>query len=290
LSLKAKVKLTPEGLFSSQFSEFHDMPVITLTTDLGLRDYSVASIKAKILSQWNEAVVVDISHEVAPYNSLEAAWHLRHAMLDFPPGTVHIIGVNPTATASMPHLVVKMAGQYFIGADNGIFSLISDAPPESITEIAMLLESDVQTFVIRDVFVKAACYLAKGGTPEVIGKRASTIIKLKDFSPMVRDKEIMGDVICLDRFNNAHTNISEVLFKSVGQGRAFEMVLPTAKYKLNRVHRSYSAVEPGQAVAIFSQIGMLELAINLGAPGNPGGAGQLLGLRQGSKIKIEFNG
>jgi len=214
---------------------------------------------------------------------------LRNAMVDFHEGTVHIIGVNPDVTPSTPHLAVKFNGQFFIGADNGVFSLICDAQPESVTELNMLLDTDVRTFAIRDVFAKAACFLASGGTPEVIGKRVDGIQLKDDFTPSADGNFIRGKVIYVDGFDNAHTNISEQMFKSVGLNRPFDLLLRTTKYKITKVHRSYDAVPVGQAVALFSTSGMIELAINKGAPGSGGGAGQLLGLRPGDPINIAFH-
>ena len=100
------------------------MPVITLTTDMGSRDYYVAAVKGAILTQFPEATIVDISHHVPPFDIAQASFVLSNAYRNFPPGSVHIIGVNPVRDIHTQHMVVFQDGHYFIGADNGIFSLL----------------------------------------------------------------------------------------------------------------------------------------------------------------------
>jgi S-adenosyl-L-methionine hydrolase (adenosine-forming) len=261
---------------------------ITLTTDLGLKDYYVASVKASIHRQLPGALIFDISHHVSPFNSEEAAWQIRNAFPDFPEGTVHIIGVNPELTAETPHLVVKSEGQYFVGADNGVFSLILDKIPDTVVELNMLLEVDRITFPSRDVFAKAACFLARGGAPEVLGKRVEGIRQATDVRPQITHDSIKGRVVYSDNYGNAHINITESIFKEVGRGRAFRILMRSSKFGISKISPNYHTAKQGDAVAVFSHNGHLEIAINKGAPGNGGGANRLLGLEPGASIIIEF--
>ena len=111
------------------------MAIITLTTDLGLKDSYVGSIKGAILKELPSVSIVDISHQISKFDITEAAFVLRTAFHDFPEGTVHIIGVNTEATLTTPHVVVQYRNQYFVGSDNGIFSLIFDANPDKVGNI-----------------------------------------------------------------------------------------------------------------------------------------------------------
>ena len=100
------------------------MAIITLTSDWGYSDYYVAAVKGAILSQIPDAVIVDITHEITPFNVRQAGFVLKNCFRDFPKGTIHIIAVDTIETLDIPHVVVKADGQYFISADNGIFGQI----------------------------------------------------------------------------------------------------------------------------------------------------------------------
>ena len=86
------------------------MAIITLTTDMGLRDHYVAAVKGAILSQHEAVNIVDISHQIAPFDNMHAAFVLRNAYPEFPRGTIHIIGVNSEADGHTPHLVARRSG------------------------------------------------------------------------------------------------------------------------------------------------------------------------------------
>src|SRR5512133_2364165 len=100
------------------------MAIITLTSDWGLRDHYTGSVKGAILRQLPDAVIVDISHSIQPHNLNQAAFIVRNSYRNFPEGTIHIIGVIEEASIESPHTLVVHDGHYFIGADNGIFSMI----------------------------------------------------------------------------------------------------------------------------------------------------------------------
>ena len=102
------------------------MAIITLTSDWGTKDYYVAAVKGTILSQLPAATIVDVTHEIEPFNVSQAGFTLKNCYRSFPPGTIHIIGVDTIESMECPHVVVKAEGQYFISTDNGIFSHILD--------------------------------------------------------------------------------------------------------------------------------------------------------------------
>ena len=97
------------------------MAVITLTTDLGLKDYYVGSIKGAILKDIPSAHIIDISHDIPSFDISVASFCLKNVYKDFPDGSIHIIGVAPSADENTLHLVIEKDGHFFIGADNGIF-------------------------------------------------------------------------------------------------------------------------------------------------------------------------
>ncbi|MBL4625077.1 MAG: SAM-dependent chlorinase/fluorinase [Flavobacteriales bacterium] len=258
------------------------MPIITLTTDLGLKDYYVSSIKASILSQCPGATIVDISHDVPKFDIAQAAFMVKNAFADFPPGTIHILGVKPETSATTPHIAMYINGQYFIGADNGIFSLIFDQDPEKVVELTINQDTDLLIFPTKDIFVKAARHLARGGTLEIIGGPKDAIIQRSLFRAVVNGTTIRGTVIYVDSYGNVVTNITEQLYKEVGKGKPFTIYFRESRYKIHHIVKSYNQIEEGDALALFGATGYLEIAIN------SGNAGQLLGLTINETVRIEF--
>ena len=100
------------------------MQIITLTTDLGIKDSYIASVKGAIYSQLQDIVLVDITNNINPFNIQQAAFVLRNCYKDFPDGTIHIISVDDELSIENEHLLVKSNDHYFIGSDNGLFPLL----------------------------------------------------------------------------------------------------------------------------------------------------------------------
>ena len=109
------------------------MPIITLTTDLGIKDHYVAIIKAEIYKQIPEANIVDISHEISKFDIQEASFVFKNCYQNFPDGTIHIIGVNEELNHNTQHVAIKIQNQYIVGPDNGLFALIfNEIMPDKI--------------------------------------------------------------------------------------------------------------------------------------------------------------
>ena len=102
------------------------MPIITLTTDLGLKDHYVASVKGAILSQIPDINIVDITHNIDAFNISQTAYVIRNCYKNFPAGSIHILGVDAELSIDNSHLAVFAGGHYFIGTDNGTFPLLFD--------------------------------------------------------------------------------------------------------------------------------------------------------------------
>lgn len=263
------------------------MAIITLTSDMGTRDHYVAAVKGAIHVQYPEAVIVDISHSIAPFNSMHAAFVLRNAWPEFPKGTVHIIGVNPEADGQTPHVVVRHHGHYFIGADNGIFSLLFDNKPEEVFELTLKLDTDHLAFPTKNIFVKAACHIARGGTVEVLGRKLASVQEQVSIRPVVVEGTIKGEVIHIDHYGNVVTNITKALFTSVVKHHNFKISFGRAMHDIRQVHKTYSDVPQGERVAFFGDSGYLEIALNKAATGAGGGAAQLLGLHVTDVVRLE---
>lgn len=264
------------------------MAIITLISDMGTSDHYVAAIKGAILSQWEKALIVDISHQIAPFNNMHAAFVLRNAWPEFPEGTVHIIGVNPEADGQTPHVVVRYKGHYFIGADSGIFSLLFDGPAEDIFELTLKPDGDHLTFPVKTLFVKAACHLAQGGTVELLGRRLPSLREQTSLQPVISVDSVKGHVIHVDRYGNVVTNITRDIFSGFVKHRPFVLSFGRNRDNISTIHKTYADVPPGERVAFFGDRGYLEIAVNKGVIGSGGGAAQLMGLAVNDPVRLEL--
>ncbi|MDZ4823815.1 MAG: SAM-dependent chlorinase/fluorinase [Flavobacteriales bacterium] len=265
------------------------MSIITLTTDLGHRDYYVAAVKAAILSHAPNTQVVDITHHIAPFSIYEAAYQLRSVCMDFPIGTVHILGINPELKADQPHIVVHHMSHYFIGADNGIFSLLFDTEPEDIFEIT-LPQGESWTFPLKGVFATTAAHLANGGTPELLGRRVKSVKKTQANTPLIDEDLLRGSVIQIDHYGNVVINITRTLFDNMRRGRQFSISFKRAGYSITKISEYFTEVIEGERLAMFATNGYLIIAINGGVTGHGGSAASLFGLRLNDIIRVEFYG
>ncbi|MCX2679330.1 SAM-dependent chlorinase/fluorinase [Galbibacter sp. EGI 63066] len=274
------------------------MAIITLTTDFGERDHFVGAIKGFILSEIEDANIVDISHLVSPFNIVEAAYIIGNAYKTFPKGSIHIIGVDSELTPVNKHVAVAIDGHFFIGADNGILSfLANEVNPEKIVEIN-IHDRIKSVFPVLDVFVKVAGHISRGGTLEVIGKAIKKLKMPKGLSPIINNEEnqITGSVIYIDNYGNVVTNISKRLFETYKRGRGFE--LWARNHKFTNVYHKYSDVvnfdtesvnkKDGEKLAIFNSASLIELAIYRSNLDTVGGASTLLGLKYRDPITINF--
>ncbi|MFN2424652.1 MAG: S-adenosyl-l-methionine hydroxide adenosyltransferase family protein [Cryomorphaceae bacterium] len=266
------------------------MCILTLTTDLGTRDYYSAVVKAAALSQISEVQIVDITHEVPPFNISEAAFMLRNVWRDFPEGTIHLIGVDTRWSKATPYAVVKKDGHYFIGTDNGIFSLLFDSEEGAEVYSLTMAGDEMPGFPTKTIFVPIAAAIAAGKTLSELGEQMAGYMVRPAVQPVVEYDNIRGSVIYVDGYGNVITNITRKLFEKHIGSRPFNIVLRRGDRDLGQISRTYDEVQEGEKVAIFSSGGHLEIAINRGTEGSGGGASSLLGLRRNDVVRIEFEG
>ncbi len=275
------------------------MAIITLTTDFGLKDHFVGALKGSIYKELDEARIVDISHNVSPFNIQECAYIIENSYKCFPEGTIHIIGVDAEPTRENQHIAVLLDGHYFISANNGVIGLITtDLKPEKAIEIHIPnpLHS---SFPVMNVFVQVACHIARGGTLEVVGKPFDQLKNLTDFLPSVTENgnKIIGNVIYIDNYGNVVTNIRKKFFNAYRKGRAYTLTARTTQIK--QIHNTYSDIinfdleksqrkGPGDKLAIFNSSEYLELAIYKSDLNTVGAASSLLGLDYRDTITINF--
>jgi len=275
------------------------MSIITLTTDFGTKDHFVGAIKGTVYSELPDAKIVDISHQISPFNITETAYILKNAYKSFPDGSIHIIGVDSELNDENKHIALKLDNHYFICPDNGVISLLaSEIKPEKIVEIN--IHDRVETsFPVLDVFVKVACHIARGGTLEIIGKIIPEFKQLTELQPSISlDKNtISGNIIYVDNYGNSISNINNKLFQEIGKGRDFEVLVN--RYTFKKIYTKYSDIvdfslpndqrqKDGSRMAIFNSANYLEIAMYRSNSNTVGSAFTLLGLNYRDVLIVKF--
>ncbi|WP_417786362.1 SAM hydrolase/SAM-dependent halogenase family protein [Tenacibaculum sp.] len=274
------------------------MSLITLTTDFGTKDHFVGAVKGAIYSELPDAKIVDITHEISPFNITETAYILKNAYKSFPDKTIHVIGVDSELSVDNKHIALELDNHYFICPDNGLISMIaSEIKPTKIVEINIhdRIES---SFPVLDVFVQVASHIARGGSLSVIGREIETYKKIVEIKPKVNEQQtiIAGGVIYIDNYGNVITNISKKQFNTIGKGRDYKVT--ARRYTFSKIYNRYNEIVDfsvtdkrqydGEKLAIFNSAGFLEIAIYRSNLETVGGASTLLGLEYRDTITVEF--
>ncbi len=262
------------------------MPVITLTTDWKNTDYYLGAIKGFLVSHCPQAELVEISHQIETFNFTELALILNATYPHFPEGTIHVIGVNTQEKKDEPAIVCKINNHFFVGVDNGIFSLISgEEPPQQTYRIkdSFLYKKISPSFPVLMRLIPAASALVNKVDPSEFLAPYQTIKQLMPQLPFYEDAMIIGKIIYIDSYNNVITNITREIFERVGKGRSFSIYVQSNRYKITKISTKYNTVAGGELVALFNSAGYLEIAINKGK------ISELLSLdSRSSTIRINF--
>ncbi len=260
------------------------MQIITLTTDLGTKDSYLASVKASIYSQISDVNIIDITHNITPFNIQQAAFVLRTCYKDFPLGTIHIISVDDELSIHNEHLAVYSSGHYFIGTDNGLFPvLLNENKPEKIVKLNISQNTDCTTFATKNIFVPAACHLARGGTLEIIGNQITNFeVEKVELRSIFNNGIMQGAIIYIDNYGNAISNITKKEFNKYNKGDSFAILFGRENDRITKISSKYKDVPVSEKLAIFGESNLLQIAINQGM------SSKLLGLRLHDIIRIEF--
>ena len=260
-------------------------PLIALLTDFGLADHYVAAMKGVILGIAPESQLVDISHEIGAYGIAEAAFTLSQAAPWFPPGTVHLVVVDPGVGSSRRPILSKAAGQYFVAPDNGVLTLVWESDPEwrawEISVGARRSRQVSRTFHGRDIFAPTAAQLALGARPGRLGRQVDDCQRLAiGGASRTGPKSWTGEILKIDRFGNAITSFPASLW---GQIARKPFVLKTSGQEIHRAREAYAEGLPGELFIIPGSTGFLEIATNRG------NAATLMGATPGAKVDIKIS-
>ena len=255
------------------------MPIVTLTTDWGNGDSYLGRLKGHILSAAPDVVFADITHHVQPFNALHAAYILRSTYSCYPKGSIHIVGVNSEPSPFNPIAAMWADGHFFIGANDGMFSIVLDSEPEEI--VLLNSEEKHSGFRALEMMASAVRCICSRQPLTTIGIE-TTLKKELTGKAAYNEDTISGLVTYIDSFGNTITNITKELFFRVGRGRRFEILVQSNFNKIEKVSAYYDDVEMGRMLAIFNSFDLLELAIN------KGNMAQLESLDIKSSIRVKF--
>jgi S-adenosylmethionine hydrolase len=264
-------------------------PLITLTTDFGLNDHYVGTIKGVILDILPEAEIVDICHAVQAFDVLDGALAIAQAYSYFPNGTTHLVVVDPGVGTARRPILLNTGRHYFVAPDNGVLSLVyAQAERVQVRHIDAehyYRQPVSSTFHARDIFAPVVAYLAKGVEPAKFGEEITDFVRFNAPKPKPVDAQTLrGVVLRVDRFGNMVTNFTEqdvpALFQT--EPPAFKIVV--GKHEITAIRANYAEGKPNEIFGILGSMGYLEISANRAA------AAQVIGAGKGSEVNIVLEG
>jgi hypothetical protein len=253
------------------------LKTITLLTDFGVKDPYVAIMKGVILSIFPDVRIVDITHEIDPQDVREGAFIMEEYFRYFEKGTIHVAVVDPTVGSERKPIIFMKGGYFFVGPDNGIFTLLYDDNVQvyAIENSRYMRKEIGPTFHGRDIFAPATAYLASGVQLSMFGSVLRNPVMLQDIYPVIEKNVLKGEVVRFDRFGNAITNISGAIIQDFVQGRPFSITLRDDSFQT--IHRSYYENE---TTCLIGSAGYLEFGYF------KGNLKERLDLRKGDQVIV----
>jgi len=262
------------------------MPVITLLTDFGLSDTFIGVMKGVIWSIAPEAKIADLTHEIPPQNVLEAAIAIAEAAPYFPAGTIHTCVVDPGVGTSRRSMLAVIGGQYFVGPDNGLFSLLMEKADDLTTPPVYIdlnkprfwLPQVSNSFHGRDIFAPVAAHLAAGVPFEEMGDPFSDPVRITIPLPQKTENGYAGHVLHVDHFGNLITNFTR---KELPQGVGVNVHVKDRT--LPGLIKTFGSSPSGELIAMLDSGGRLEISVVNGS------AAALLNAGSGEVVLLSFN-
>ncbi|MBI5281402.1 MAG: SAM-dependent chlorinase/fluorinase [Candidatus Solibacter usitatus] len=258
------------------------MPIITLLTDFGARDPYAGIMKGVILSIAPRARIVDLCHEVEPFQVGQARFLLQQSWPYFPKGSIHLCVVDPGVGSARRPLLVQAAGHLFIGPDNGLFTGVlhlKGARSRHLTNSKLFLKNVSRTFHGRDIFAPAAAHIAAGFAPAKAGPLVHDALRLTSGAPLRTGRRFFqGEVAHVDRFGNLITNLDSREYLALAEKG---LLLRVGLVAVDRLAASYSEVPPDQPALIAGSSGFLEVVFNQAS------AAKALGAGVGAPVELE---
>jgi S-adenosylmethionine hydrolase len=239
------------------------MPLLTLTSDIGSPDYIVGAIKAQLLQSNPDFQLIDISHNIPPYNYPQAAYVCRNAVKNFPDHTYHLILVNLFEKKPEQLLLAFHNNQYLLCADNGLLTMIFEETPEIVIGLPLEKTAIKNTTYLASIMAEAVNKLVSGQPIQSIGIPDVKYLEKRHLRPTLDANSIEGQIIFIDNFENVIVNITREQFEEQRKGRSFRIVFKRDE-QIDRISETYADVSEGEKLALFNSAGYLEIAINKG--------------------------
>lgn len=260
------------------------MPLITLTSDIGSPDYLVAAIKAQLLQLNPDFSIIDISHNIPPFNHPQAAYVCRSAIKHFPNYTYHLILVNLFDKKPEQLLLAFHNNQYLVCADNGLLTMILEETPEMLIGIPLEKGHPLSTTHLAAKMGEVVQQLVNGEPIRNIGNPEPAYIEKRHLRPVLEKDSIEGQIVFIDSFENVIVNITREQFEEQRQGRPFRIVFKRDEF-ITRISDTYADVPQGDKLALFNSAGYLEIAIN---KGNAAGLFGLKGFSEQQQSQLSY--
>jgi hypothetical protein len=257
--------------------------LITLTTDFGAWSYYVSQMKGAILSRNPEVRIIDLSHEMRPFDVAAAAYWINRATRLFPPDSIHVVVVDPGVGTRRDLVYCRTKQRTFLAPDNGVLAevLAEDGWEEAIRLAnAQLFHADVsRTFHGRDILAPVAAKLSLGAAPRMLGEPIDRLGGTTGARAEIRGETIYGSIVFVDRFGNLISNIPRRLIEKGGKGVA-DWTVSLAEREIHGLAGTYGENQPGTLVALFDSDGYLEVAVVNGS------AAASLSIASGQPIRL----
>jgi len=242
-------------------------PIITLTTDFGSSDHFVGVMKGVILSINPQASIVDISHQIQPYDLLDGALTIAQAYPYFPPASIHVVVVDPGVGSERRPILVSSDKHYFVAPDNGVLSVVLDREPGAtvrhITSEHYFLSPVSNTFHGRDVFAPVAGWLSRRVETEKFGDLITDYTRFAAPQPKrVDEHSLKGVVVRVDRFGTLMTNLTPADLPELFRENPATFKLTVGKGEITQLKTAYADGAQGELFAILGSSGYLEIAAN----------------------------
>jgi S-adenosylmethionine hydrolase len=258
--------------------------IITLTTDYGTNDHLVGTLKGVILKINPEVTLVDITHNVTPFDLLDGALAIGAAYSYFPPKTIHAVVVDPGVGTERRPLLVSASNQYFVAPDNGVLSVIYEREQANVVVRHAnvehyYLQPVSKTFHGRDIFAPVAAWLSKSWQTPSMGDQIEDFKRFALPRPKESDGAVKGVVMRADTFGNLITNFRlEDLPESARNGGA--LALQVGAQSITRLVDTFAQGNNGEPIAYVGSSGYVEIAVN------KGNAARSLGIGRGAPVVL----
>jgi hypothetical protein len=257
-------------------------PVVALLSDFGTRDHYAGTMKAVVLSVCPDATLIDIGHDLAPHDVLGGALELAACYRYFPKGTVFLVVVDPGVGSSRRGLAADAGDYRFVAPDNGVLTCVfQETTPRKVVELTerkFARPTVSRTFEGRDRFAPAAGWLARGTGLSSFGRAISDYHVLSVPQPAVSGRELVGEVLRIDRFGNLITNIDRRIFERFATDGT--IVMTVGGHDVARVVATYAEAPDNALCALFGSTDHLEIAVN------GGDAAKTLQVARGTSVAV----